>query len=161
MAEAFQQPRTSVGPDLIGFSGGNTKGSGGFFIRQAGEVAPFNQLGGQSVGPGQAIQRFAQGDQLIGRPRRSQIETIQVMPLQRAAVAKTLFATGALDEDAPHGLGCGGEEVSAAVSLLDLLRVHEAQVRLVDQGGGLQRLARFLLGQLRRRQLAQLVVDQR
>ena len=39
--------------------------------------------------------------------------------------------------------------------------VHQPQVGLVDQGGGLERLARLLLGQPLRRQLAQLVVDQR
>ena len=37
----------------------------------------------------------------------------------------------------------------------------QPQVRLVDQGRGLQRLAGLLLGQLLRRQLAQFVVDQR
>ena len=37
----------------------------------------------------------------------------------------------------------------------------EPQVRLVDQGGGVQRLARLLLGELLRRELAELVVDQR
>ena len=42
-----------------------------------------------------------------------------------------------------------------------LLRVHQPQVRLVDQGRGLERLARLLLGQPLRGQLAQLVVDQR
>ena len=35
------------------------------------------------------------------------------------------------------------------------------EVRLVDQGRGLERLARLLVGQLLRGQLAQLVVDQR
>ena len=39
--------------------------------------------------------------------------------------------------------------------------VHEAYLRLVDQGRGLERLAGLLLRQLPRRQLAQLVVDQR
>ena len=38
--------------------------------------------------------------------------------------------------------------------------VHQAQVRLVDQGGGVERLARFFVGQLVGRQLAQLLVDQ-
>ena len=42
-----------------------------------------------------------------------------------------------------------------------LLDVHQPQVGLVDQGRGLERLARLLLGQPLRRQLAQLVVDQR
>ena len=41
--------------------------------------------------------------------------------------------------------------------------VHEAYLRLVDvdQGGGLERLARLLVGELLRRQLAQLLVHQR
>ena len=39
--------------------------------------------------------------------------------------------------------------------------VHQPQVRLVDQGRGLERLAGLLLGQLLGGQLAQLVVDQR
>ena len=71
------------------------------------------------------------------------------------------LAAGLFDEDAAHGLGRGGEEVAAAVPVLGLLRVHQPQVGLVDQGRGLERLAGLLLGQLLRRQLAQLVVDQR
>ena len=51
--------------------------------------------------------------------------------------------------------------MAAAVPLLDLLAIHQPQVGLVDQGRGLERLARLLLRQLLSRQLAQLVVDQR
>src|SRR5262249_12105531 len=39
--------------------------------------------------------------------------------------------------------------------------INKAKVGLVHQRGGLQGLSRLLLGQLRRRELAQLVVDQR
>ena len=39
--------------------------------------------------------------------------------------------------------------------------VHQPQVGLVDQGGGLKRLAGLLLGQFLGGELAQLVVDQR
>jgi hypothetical protein len=38
---------------------------------------------------------------------------------------------------------------------------HKAQVRLVDEGGGLERLAGRLMGEFLRGQLAQLRVDQR
>ena len=51
------------------------------------------------------------------------------------------------------GRGCSSAGRSAVV--------HQPQVRLVDQGRGLERLAGLLLGQLLRRQPAQLVVDQR
>ena len=63
-------------------------------------------------------------------------------------------AAGVLDEDAAHGLGGRREEVAAAVPVQRHLLVHEPQVGLVDQGGGLQRLAGRLLGELLRRQLA-------
>jgi hypothetical protein len=69
-------------------------------------------------------------------------------------------AAGILHEDLPHGLG-GGEEVAAAVPVLRLPGVHQPQVCLMHQGGGLERLPRLLLGQPLRRQLPQLVVDQR
>jgi hypothetical protein len=54
----------------------------------------------------------------------------------------------AFDEDAAHGLGGGGEEVSPAVPVLRLLHVHQPHVRLVYQGGGLKGLAGPLLGHL-------------
>ena len=41
------------------------------------------------------------------------------------------------------------------------LDVHQPKIGFVDQGRGLERLAGLLLGQFLRRQLAQLVVDQR
>ena len=40
-------------------------------------------------------------------------------------------------------------------------RVHQPQVRLMNQGRGLERLARRLAGKPLRGQLAQLVIDQR
>src|SRR5262249_48627356 len=58
------------------------------------------------------------------------------------------------------GFGGRGVEMAAAVPVLGLLDVHQAQVRLVDQGGGVERLARVFVGQLVRGQGAQLLVDQ-
>src|SRR5262245_13134950 len=72
-----------------------------------------------------------------------------------------VLAAGVLDEDAAHGLGRGSEEVTAAVPVLGLFDVHQPQVRLVDQGGGLEGLVRLLLSQPLGRQPAQFVVDQR
>src|SRR5262249_54018514 len=63
-----------------------------------------------------------------------------------------------VDEDAAHGLGRGPEEVAPAV---EVLVADEPQVRLVDQRGRLERLARCLRGHPGGRELAQLVVDER
>src|SRR5262249_41221453 len=70
-------------------------------------------------------------------------------------------AAGALDEDAAHRLGRRGEEVTTAVPALDLVSINQPEVRLVDQGRGLERLSRPLLGHLLGRQLAEFVVHQR
>jgi hypothetical protein len=44
----------------------------------------------------------------------------------------TIPAVGGLDEDAPHGLGRGGEEVPAAV---ELLVAKKPQIGFADEGG--------------------------
>jgi hypothetical protein len=51
--------------------------------------------------------------------------------------------------------------MAPAVPRLGLLDIDQPQVRLMHQGGSLERLARLLLGQTLRRQFAQLIVDQR
>ena len=70
-------------------------------------------------------------------------------------------AAGGVDEDAAHRFGRRGEEVSAAVPVLGLFDINQPEVRLVDQGGGLQGLAGVLQGQPLGGQPAQLVVDER
>jgi hypothetical protein len=49
-----------------------------------------------------------------------------------------------VDQHAAHSFGGGGEEVAAAVPVRGLFRVHQSQIRLVDQGSGLKCLARLL-----------------
>lgn len=50
--------------------------------------------------------------------------------------------------------------MSPAIPMLLLRHVHQPDVRFVDQRGGIERLTRFLLGELLRRQRSQLIVDQ-
>ena len=68
--------------------------------------------------------------------------------------------TGEFDQDASHRLCGGREEVPAAVPVLFLVFADQPQVRLVDQGGGLERLPRRFPGKLLCGQFAQFVVDQ-
>src|SRR5262249_47198951 len=70
------------------------------------------------------------------------------------------FATCLVNQDAAHGLGGGGEEVAAAVPVLGLFDIHQAQIGLVDQGRGLEGLSRLFLSQQLGREPAQFVVDQ-
>src|SRR5262245_26605065 len=85
---------------------------------------------------------------------------VQSDPLPPAAPLEGFLATSIFNQDSAHGLGRGSEEVAAAVPALDLVHVYEAKVGFMDQCRRLERLARFFLSQLRRRQLAQLVIDQ-
>ena len=65
--------------------------------------------------------------------------------------------SGRLDQDAPHRLGRRGEEVAAAVKLLI---ADESQVRLVDEGGGVEGVARRLGRHPRRGQPAESVIHE-
>jgi hypothetical protein len=74
-----------------------------------------------------------------------------------------VLAARILDQDTAHDLGCGRVEVAAVVPrrrATPLFRLDEPQVGLVNQGRGFQSLVRLLLGELLRRQFAQLVVDE-
>ena len=78
-----------------------------------------------------------------------------------AAVLLAALSAGVLDQDAPHRLGRGGEEMAPTVPLPVVGRPDEPYVSLVNQGGGLKRLPGSLLGQSMCGQLAELVVDER
>ena len=81
------------------------------------------------------------------------------MAVAAAAALEAGLLAGVVDEDAADGGGGGAEEVGAVLPG-GLVGAHQADVGLVDQGGGLQRLPRPFLGELLSGQLAQLVVDQ-
>ena len=57
------------------------------------------------------------------------------------------LATGGLDQNPPHRFSRGGEEVATAVPALKVICVHQPQISFVDQGRGLERLARASPGQ--------------
>jgi hypothetical protein len=68
------------------------------------------------------------------------------------------LAASDLDQDVPHGLGDGGEEVPTAV---ELLVADKTQVHLVNQRGGVETVAAGFRGQARGGELALLLVGQR
>ena len=71
-----------------------------------------------------------------------------------------VLAAGILDEDPPHRLGRGREEMAAVLPALVVRGADQAQVGLVNQRRRLERLAGVFSCQLLRRQLAKLLVDQ-
>ena len=73
-----------------------------------------------------------------------------------------LPASGVVDQDPSHGLGGGGEEVPTPPPVQPLaLGADEAEIRLVDEVGGLEHVPGGLPGDPRPGQRPELVVDQR
>src|SRR5512143_4094049 len=71
-----------------------------------------------------------------------------------------MLASGALDEDSPHGLGSGGEEMRAVLPAG--LRIGpESEPRFMDERGGLECVARWFIGHPMRRHFAQFVINDR
>ena len=129
---------------------------------EAGEEPELDQLGLARVLRFELPEGLVQGEQAVAVPLlQGRLDVVEVEPAASAPGLAGLLVPGPVDQDAPHGLGGRGEEVPAAVPVPGLLPAHQPEVGLVDQGGGLERLARLLLGQLLGRQLAQLVVDER
>ena len=87
--------------------------------------------------------RISCGDPLVTR-----VVEIQVRASACAAVLLASLTAGVFDQDTAHRLGGGGKEVpSAILQPLIVPGANEPKVRLVNQGSGLERLARPFLGQ--------------
>src|SRR6516225_761122 len=76
-----------------------------------------------------------------------------------SAPLDALLAPRALHEDAPHGFGRGGEEVAAAIPVFTTL-ANQAEICLMDESRGLERLPRRFVGQPVPRQPPQFLVDE-
>src|SRR5438552_15653262 len=77
-----------------------------------------------------------------------------------AAVARGTLSTRRINEDMPHGLGGGSEEMSAPGESPWLVS-SQAQPGLVNQGGGLEGVTRSLPSHFLRGQFPQFLIDQR
>ncbi len=85
----------------------------------------------------------------------------QLDPTAAAAVPHPTLAASPFNKDAANRLGGGGEEVAAAAPVVRQRPADEAEVGLVDEGGGLEGLTRLLGGQPDGGEFAQFVVDKR
>jgi len=85
--------------------------------------------------------------------RAGQVQIFQVHPLLSAAMPHGASAAGFVNENSPHRLSCGGEEVSSAVPFL-ILAAYKAKPGFMHQGRRLQGMARRLIRHFGRSQLA-------
>ena len=85
-----------------------------------------------------------------------ELDSLEITTMLQAFSPPCLF-----DQDPPHRLGRGSKEMAAAVPVLGLVNVHQAQVRLVNHGRRLEGLAGWLVGQLLGGKAPKLGIDQR
>lgn len=100
------------------------------------------------------------GEEMVGRFGEAQV-LIKIGAAQTSAVLYPALAAGLFYENPPHRFSRCGEEMAPAVPALGLVHINQPNVGFVNQGGSLQRLSRLLLRHPLRRQLAQLIIDQR
>src|SRR6516164_3785344 len=151
------QPGAGKNPVPVGRSVGQAQRVGRFRESHPGEEAQLHQLGRRRVVLRQSVERFIQPEQVVVAGGDQASEAVEIHALPAAASLQPVAIASAIHEDAAHGLGRGGEEVTASV---ELLVTDETQVRLVDQGGGVKGVAGRFGGQARGGEPAQLVVDE-
>ncbi len=108
----------------------------------------------------QPVQGFVHGQKPVVVHLHRDLQPIKLHLLDLPAPAQRSSATRSVYENAPHRLGRRGKKMSA-VPPGRLPVSAQPQPGLVNQRGGLKRLAGSLAPDFERRQLAQLVVDKR
>ena len=111
----------------------------------------------------EVVQRLAQqqkiGSVLLGRGK-VEARDIGADFFELATVSNRVFAPRILNQNTPHSLRGGGEEMRAILPLW-LGVTTEPQPYLMHERGGLQRLFRWLARHFRRGEFAQFVIDER
>lgn len=124
---------------------GDAQGVGGLLHRQPSEISQLDQLGLAQVFSGEFLKRLAECKNLIGVLLGRRDIVIQRHAPQITRMFGTLLSACIVDEDAPHRLSGGAEEMSAALPLLFV--VEQFEIGFMDQCRGLQRLTGLLVGQ--------------
>src|SRR5262245_24632497 len=158
-AEGIPQPGAGIGPFLSGQVDRDAEQASDVLVAQPGEVAQLDHPGRDRVFGGELAQGLVQGEDVVLGLRGGHVGEFD--PPHPPPVFETILAASVLNQNPPHGLGRGGKEVGTTVPVLGLLHINQPQVRLMDQRGGLQCLARFFLSESLSGQLPQLVIDQR
>src|SRR5439155_924004 len=131
-----------------------------FLDGQSAEQVEMCDLRGCVVFRSEPDQNLVQRQEQFGILSEGAYLVEQFEPDAIAAALDPASRSGAFNQNPPHGLGCRREEMPPAIPALGLIRVHQPQIYLVDERGGLERLTRLLLGQPLGGELPQLVVDQ-
>src|SRR4051794_10258751 len=89
---------------------------------------------------------FVQRHQIVRLLGNGKVEAVDILTGAAASPLEAAFAASAFDKNSSHRFRGSGEEMAAAVPALSNVLVHQPQISLMDQGGGLQSVARLFLG---------------
>ena len=154
------EPGAGKRPVAVGRGARDAKATGGVLHGQSSEEPQLHQARLDWVLHRQLGECLVQCEHVLRRRLGRGVDGVERISPPPATVLQPLLAPRVLDEDAPHGLGRGGEEMPTAVPIARGL-TGQTQVCFVDQRSGAECLARLLLRQSPRGQAAQVVIDQR
>ena len=156
--ESVVEPSAGERPMSVGRAPGEPKGKCGFALPKARKETKFYKARAARIVTFELNQSLIECEKIDVWRLLGDLAKIDLHPLATAPAFLAPFVACAVNDNSAHGLGRGGEEMTAAVPILNLPCIHQANVRIMDECGGLERLAWFFVRQLSRRQLAQLIV---
>ena len=152
-----REPGPRVRPPGVGGARGDAEIVGRFAEGSTAEVTQAHELGHPRVDRGQSVEGLVdREDVVIGVASGKAVQVDRHLPPRPALGCHA--GAGVVNEDSPHGLGGGGEEVAAAV---ELLISDQPQVGFVNQRGGVEGVAGGFGGHARGGELPELIVDER
>lgn len=154
------QPGFRIRPVTLHRFFGDLQRFGNFAVIHADEEAEFDDFGAQRFLSGQRVQNFVNAQEPVRVGLDRQLDECDILVRHASAMPGRLFSTGAVHEDAPHGLRRRDEKVRATLPL-PLILLNDPQPGLVNECGRLESLTRRFPRHLGRGECAQFLVNQR
>src|SRR3954470_7218285 len=152
------KPGTRKTPLTFNGTLGDSKGAANLFVAQPNKEPEFDDFSGGRIFDSQKIKGLVDGEQCLVVGLRGDGEPVQFDADRSGATLVRLLSAGIVDENAPHRFRSSRKEMAAAIPMLALIG-GQTEPCFVNQGSGLQCLARLLLSHAGRSQLAQFIVD--
>src|SRR5262249_10962506 len=111
LAELVVKPGPGEGPVAVGGPGGEAQDGGGLLQPPSREEAELDQLGTEGVLPGQLLQGLVHGREVVRGLGDGEVDLVEAEPAPIAAALEAAPGAGAVQQDAAHGFGDGGEEM--------------------------------------------------
>src|SRR5207253_9934576 len=131
------EPGPGIGPVPAGRPLGKVEGGSSLGETEADEIAEFDELGLEGVFGLEPVQSLIQSEQILAGLGDGYGVRVECLALHHTAMSGGSLLSGAVNEDASHGLGSGGEEVAAVVPLGAAGGPDQSEVRFVDESGRL------------------------